>query len=173
MRVALPDIGTAGIQAITEDAAGDMWISVVRRGVYRKTGERWVPFGDRADLPREPAIVLTTDDSGRTWFGYTGNRVALLQDDSVRLYTDKDGLSIGNVLAIQGRGSHVWVGGEHGLAVLAGNRFRPVTGRSVRFRGVSGIVETSEGELWTHGALGISRIPAEEVRRVMLDSTIR
>ncbi len=34
--VDLPDIGSAGIQALTQDAAGDLWISVVRRGVYRR-----------------------------------------------------------------------------------------------------------------------------------------
>ena len=79
-----------------------------------------MPFGDRPGLPREPAIVLTTDESGRTWFGYTANRVALLEGDTVRLYTAKDGLNVGNVLAIHVRGPHVWVGGEFGLAVLAG-----------------------------------------------------
>ena len=170
--VALPDMGSAGIQAITEDAAGDLWISVVRRGVYRRAGERWVLFGDRVGLPREPAIVLTTDDSGRTWFGYTANRVALLQGDSVHIYTARDGLSVGNVLAIQVRRAHVWVGGELGLAVLVGGRFRPVTGRNVaQFRGISGIVETPAGEVWLHGALGITRIPAEEVQRAVQDST--
>ena len=79
---------------------------------------------DRAELPREPAIVLTTDDSGRTWFGYTGSRVARLEGDTVRLYTVKDGLNIGNVLAIHVQGQHVWVGGEFGLAMLAEGRFR-------------------------------------------------
>jgi signal transduction histidine kinase/ligand-binding sensor domain-containing protein len=172
--VALPDIGSAGIQAITEDAAGDLWISVVRRGVYRRTRERWVLFGDRPGLPREPAIVLTTDESGRTWFGYTANRVALLQRDSVHLYTARDGLSVGNVLAIQVRGGHVWVGGELGLAVLAGGGFRPVAGRNGdEFRGTSGIVETPDGEVWLHGAAGITRIPADEVRRLMQDSIVQ
>ena len=171
-RVTLPDIGTLGIQAITEDAAGHLWISVVRRGVYRRDGERWVPFGDRPGLPREPAIVLTTDESGRTWFGYTADRVAVMQGDSVRLYTAGDGLSVGNVLAIQVRGAHVWVGGELGLAVLAGGRFRLVRGRNgAKFRGTSGIVETPEGELWLNGAGGITRMPAGEVRRVMEDSS--
>jgi signal transduction histidine kinase/ligand-binding sensor domain-containing protein len=172
--VALPDIGTAGIQAITEDAAGDLWISVVRRGVYQRTGGRWVLFGDRPGLPREPAIVLTTDESGRTWFGYTANRVALLQGDTVRLYTSEDGLNVGNVLAIHARGPHVWVGGELGLALLAEGRFRTVTGRNgTAFRGTSGIVETPDGEVWLHGTIGITRIPVLEIPRLLQDSTYR
>jgi signal transduction histidine kinase/ligand-binding sensor domain-containing protein len=166
--VGLPDIGSAGIQAITEDAAGDLWISVVRRGVYRRTGERWVLFGDRAGLPQEPAIVLTTDESGRTWFGYTGNRVALLQGDSVHVYTGADGLNVGNVLAIHVRGTHVWVGGELGLAVLAAGRFHPVTGKDgTEFRGTSGVVETPDGEVWLNGAIGITRISPAEVSGVI------
>ncbi len=171
-RVDLPDVFNAGVQAITRDAAGSVWVSIVRSGVYRRAGERWVPFGDYAGLPREPAIVLTTDDSGRTWFGYTANRVALLQDDSVRVYTTGEGVSVGNVLAIHVRGGHVWVGGEFGLARLVGGRFQRVTGRNgTVFRGTSGIVETPEGELWLHGSIGITRIPADEVLRVMDDST--
>jgi signal transduction histidine kinase/ligand-binding sensor domain-containing protein len=172
VRVGLPVEHFVGLQAVTQDGAGNLWLSIPRSGVYERRGERWVPFGDRPELPREPAIVLTTDDSGRTWFGYTANRVALLQGDMVRLYTAKDGLSVGNVLAIHVRGPHVWVGGEFGLAVLAEGRFRPVTGRNgTAFRGTSGIVETPDGEVWLHGAIGITRVPAVEVRRVIQDST--
>jgi signal transduction histidine kinase/ligand-binding sensor domain-containing protein len=171
-RVRLPEVDNFGVQAIARDASGDLWISMVRNGVYRLTEERWVPFGDLAALPREPAVVLTADDSGRTWFGYTSNRVALLEGGRARLYTDKNGLNIGNVLAIQVHGSHVWVGGELGLALLAEGRFRSVTGRNgVAFRGTSGIVERPNGEVWLHGGIGITRIPAVEVGRVMHDST--
>ena len=172
--VDLPDIGTAGIQALTQDTRGDLWMSVVRRGVYRRRAGTWTLFGDLPDLPREPAIVLTTDDSARSWFGYTANRVARIQGDMVHLYTSAEGLAVGNVLAIHVRGSHVWVGGELGLALLAGDRFRRVTGRSgALFRGTSGIVETPDGELWLNGSSGISRIPAAQIDRVIQDSTVQ
>ena len=173
-RVDLPDVASPGIQAVTRDAAGHLWISIVRRGVFQRIGERWLPFGDRPGLPREPAIVLTTDDSGRTWLGYTAGRLALLHGDSVRLHDAQDGLAVGNVLAIHVRGSNVWVGGELGLTRLAADRFRPVLGPDgAAFRGVSGIVETPEGELWLHAASGIARIPAAEVRRVVADSAFQ
>ena len=64
------------------------------------------------------------------------------------------------------------VGGEFGLALLSGNRFRRVAGENgVEFRGTSGIIETPAGELWLHGAIGITRIPAVEVQHVVQDST--
>jgi signal transduction histidine kinase/ligand-binding sensor domain-containing protein len=170
VRVGLPVEHFVGLQAVTQDGAGNLWLSIPRSGVYERRGGRWVPFGDRPELPREPAIVLTTDDSGRTWFGYTANRVALLQGGTVRLYTVEDGLNVGNVLAIHVKDQHVWVGGEFGLAMLAEGRFRTVTGRNgTAFRGTSGIVETSDGDLWLNGAIGITRIPADDVRRVLQD----
>ncbi|HUR94263.1 MAG TPA: two-component regulator propeller domain-containing protein [Gemmatimonadales bacterium] len=173
-RVSLPDVKSGPIQAATRDAAGDLWISIVRSGVYRRTGERWTPFGGLSGLPREPAIVLTSDGSGRTWFGYTGNRVAILAGSTVRLFSNKDGLSVGNVLSIHVRGPNVWVGGEFGLAALVEDHFRPVIGRDgTEFRGTSGIVETPDGEVWLHGAIGITRIPAAEVRRVKQDPSYR
>jgi signal transduction histidine kinase/ligand-binding sensor domain-containing protein len=171
-RVGLPEVKILGLQAITQDGSGHLWISIPRLGVYRMTDGRWVPFGDQPGLPREPAIVLTTDETGRTWFGYTANRVALLEGDTVRLYTEKNGLNIGNVLSIYVRGPHVWMGGELGLALLEGGSIRSVTGKNgLRFRGTSGIVETSDGEVWLHGAIGITRIRPIEVRRVVEDST--
>jgi signal transduction histidine kinase len=116
--------------------------------------------------------VLTTDHSGRTWFGYTASRVALLEGGTVRLFTGEHGLSVGNVLAIHIKGTHVWVGGELGLAILVAGRFRPVLGKhGAEFRGTSGIVETPDGEVWLNGADGISRIPATEINRVLRDST--
>jgi signal transduction histidine kinase/ligand-binding sensor domain-containing protein len=173
-QVPLPEVKNIGIQAVTRDAAGNLWISVVRSGVYRRVGDRWEAFGGRDNLPREPAVVLTTDESGRTWLGYTGNRVAGIEGDSLRLYTSKDGLNVGIVLAIHVRGPRVWVGGERGVALLARDRVQPVTGRNgVQFRGISGIVETPGGELWLHGAAGITRIPAEEVRRAENDPGYR
>ena len=169
-QVRLPEVTNIGIQAVTRDGAGNLWISIVRSGVYRRVGDRWEAFGGRDDLPREPAVVLSTDESGRTWLGYTGNRVARLEGDSLRLYTSKDGLNVGIVLAIHVRGPRVWVGGDRGVALLTRGRVQAVTGRNgLQFRGTSGIVETPAGEVWLHGAVGITRIPAEEVRRAEAD----
>jgi signal transduction histidine kinase/ligand-binding sensor domain-containing protein len=168
--VGLPEVENRGLQAITHDGAGNLWLSIVGSGVHQQVGERWLPFGGRDELPREPAVVLTTDESGRTWFGYTANRVAMLKGNSVRLYTTDEGLSVGIVLSIHVRGSHVWVGGERGLALLSGGRAHPVTGRNgLQFRGISGIVEIPGGEVWLHGTDGITRIPADEARRAAQD----
>jgi ligand-binding sensor domain-containing protein/signal transduction histidine kinase len=166
--VPLAEVKNTGLQAVTHDGAGNLWISLVGSGVYQRVGDRWVPYGGQEKLPREPAVVLTADEAGRTWFGYTGNRLAVLETGSIRLYTAEDGLTVGIVHAIHVRGPHVWVGGEQGLALLTRGGIRSITGRNgFRFRGTSGVVETPDGEVWLHGAIGITRIPAEEVRRAV------
>lgn len=161
-------------QAITRDAGGALWLSIARKGVYKLTDGRWINFGGLSALPQEPALVLTTDTNGRTWFGYTGNRVALLERDSVRVFTNADGLDVGSVLSIHVRGAHVWIGGERGIALFDGRRFRMLHDRSgLTFGGTSGIVETPQGELWLHGARGIARVPATEVSRAAADPSYR
>ena len=51
-----------------------------------------------------------------------------------------------------------------------GRRFVPLRPAGEPLRGVSGIVETADGELWLNGADGVTRIPAAEVRRALADS---
>jgi len=173
-KVAMPE-GTLQqkIQAITRDGGGDLWLSVIRRGVYQLTGGRWIPFGDRAELPREPAWVMRTDRTGRTWFGYMRSRLALVHADTTRLYTHADGLDVGNVRAICPHGDGIWIGGEAGLVLFDGRRFHPI-GRSdgSPFRGVTGVLERATGELWLQTADGIVRIPAAEIPRGAINSSV-
>jgi signal transduction histidine kinase/ligand-binding sensor domain-containing protein len=172
-RVPLPDdLVHASKQAITRDAGGALWLSIVRKGVYRLIDGHWIEYGGVSALPREPAIVLTTDSAGRTWFGYTGSRLALLERDSARVFTKTEGLDVGSVLSIHVRNAHVWIGGERGLARFDGRRFHILRDRTgLSLGGISGIVETDEGELWLNGATGITRIPATEVSRAIDDTT--
>ena len=129
----------ANKQAITRDAGGALWLSVVRKGVYRLIGGSWINYGGISALPRDPALVLTTDGAGRTWFGYTGSRLAMLERDSARVFTKADGLDVGSVLSIHVRGPHVWIGGERGLARFDGRRFHLVRDRTgLAFVGTTG-----------------------------------
>jgi signal transduction histidine kinase len=90
------------------------------------------------------------------------------------VYTGADGLRVGTVLAVRPHGDRAYVGGEQGLMFLSGERFLPIVGVGAdRFRGTSGIVETPTGDLWLHGADGITRIALEEVRRAARDTTYR
>jgi signal transduction histidine kinase/ligand-binding sensor domain-containing protein len=161
------------VQALTRDRTGDLWISIQQNGVFRRHAGVWT----RSDkLPKLTAVVLWTDAGGRVWLGYMGNEIALLDPggpdgDKVRIFSSSDGLQVGNVLAIGGRGGHIWAAGEFGLALFDGNRFRTIASESDRdFRGVSGVVETSNDDFWLNQANGVAHIPAAEIAAKLRDA---
>lgn len=158
------------IQAIGGDAAGAIWVSIIQNGVYRLRDGVWEHFGNLA-LPHLTAFTIWSGPDGKIWFGYTGNRMALLDKDKVRTFSASDGLAVGNVLSISGRGSHLWAGGQSGLALFNGDRFQMVASMSDgNFDGISGIVETDNGDLWLNQAVGIVHINAEEIQNKLRDS---
>jgi signal transduction histidine kinase/ligand-binding sensor domain-containing protein len=167
--IALPSIaGGAGVQAMAHDRSGALWVSIVRKGVFRLTHGAWSEYGDLPELPKLTAITISADTNGRVWFGYTENRIALVDGNHVQLFTPKEGLQIGNVTAIYGRRSKLWAGGEFGLAVFDGQRFRAlIPDATSSLNGITGIVETADGDLWLSASSGIVHIGAAEIRRAI------
>ncbi|MBC7989663.1 MAG: ATPase [Luteimonas sp.] len=158
------------IQAMTQDRAGQLWISVARKGVYRRTNGTWTPYGGIAALPRLTAMTLATDAKGRLWFGYTEGQMAMLDGTEVHVFLNKRRLPTGNLTAIYGKRSTVWAGGEFGLAFFDGVQFQAVTlsqGRA--FRNITGIVERADGSLWFNSDGGIVHLTSVQVRRVLGD----
>jgi signal transduction histidine kinase/ligand-binding sensor domain-containing protein len=160
---ALPEKGE--VQAMVQDRTGAMWVSVVRKGVFRFADGQWLLNGNLPALPHLPAIVETADASGKLWFGYTGNQIARIDGSTVKLFGTADGLDVGNVTAIASRLGHLWIAGERGLARFDGTRFVPVLSASSSFPGISGIVELQSGDLWLNGDVGIVHIFRSEVEK--------
>jgi hypothetical protein len=77
-------------------------------------------------------------------------------------------------MAITGRDPHIWIGGEDGLAVWEGDRFRAVVpADGDTFHGVSGIQEDSGGDLFLSEERGVVFIPATEVAKILKDPSAR
>jgi len=156
------------VQALAADRHGRLWLSVVRRGLYRHADGKWLKDGGLPGLPDDFAMSMSSDAAGRLWLGYRHNQIAVVDGQRVALLGTGQGLQLGNVLALFADGERLWVGGEHGAAWFDGHRFVTISGGSGQaFRGVSGIVRTDSGELWLHGADGISRIAAHDVARML------
>ncbi|GAB3258183.1 ligand-binding sensor domain-containing protein [Chitinimonas naiadis] len=161
------------IQALSRDGKGGLWVSVAGKGIYLLKDGQWIARGGRTDLPDGAAITILVDGAGRAWFGFPGDRIALLEANRVRLLGSEQGLRVGNVLSLASRGDRVWVGGEGGVAYFDGTRFVPLTGRHGEpLLGVSGIVETAAGDVWLHGIEGISRVTAADLRRYVQAPTL-
>jgi signal transduction histidine kinase len=166
-----PDRNT---QALAEDKSGGLWASVLGSGVFRLREGVWTPYGGIAALPRSAAITIVRDRRDRLWFSYPGGSVAMLDGERVHTYGVADGLQIGNVMANDpGRIGH-WFGGEFGLARLEEERFYSVqSAPELRLDGITGIVETTDGDLWLNDRAGIVHIVATELQRSRLDPAYR
>jgi signal transduction histidine kinase/ligand-binding sensor domain-containing protein len=160
-------------QALAQDKSGGLWASILD-GVFRLKDGVWTPYGGIAALPRGTAITIVRDRRDRLWFSYPGGSVAVLDGERVRTYGLADGLQIGNVMANHpGRIGH-WFGGEFGLARLEGERFYSVqSAPELPLEGITGIVETTDGDLWLNGRSGIVHIAATELQRSRLDLAYR
>lgn len=163
-----PALAGRSVQAMTTGADGALWVSVIGHGVHAFRDGAWSKGGGRAALAGPTAVTLATDRQGRTWFGYTDNHIAILDGDTLRHYGPRQGLAIGNTLAIVPGRAGVWIGGDRGLAWFDGERFVALDERGGRgFRGVSGIVERADGELWLHDTGGLARVTAADLARAL------
>jgi signal transduction histidine kinase len=119
--------------------------------------------------------TIVRDRRDRLWFSYAaGNSVTVLDGEQVRTYGVADGLQIGIVMVNHpGRIGH-WLGGELGLARLDGERFYSVQSvPELPLDGITGIVETTDGDLWLNARAGIIHIAAMELQRGRLDPAYR
>lgn len=149
------------VQALADAGDGAVWVSVVRNGLYLFRDGKWIRNGGLAGLPQDPAVSLAKDAQGRLWIGYTGNRIGMVDATKVTLYSERQGLAIGNVLSLYHGANRMWAGGETGVAMLYEGRFYQLKDkRGNDFRGISGLVEAANGDLWLHGAEGLTRIDA-------------
>ena len=163
------------VQAIVQDRTGALWVSVIRKGVFRFADGEWSQNGNLPALPNLDAIVETADAGGSLWFGYRGNQIARIDGSNVKLFGTADGLHVGAVMAIAGGPSHhLWIGGELGLARFDGTRFVPVSSASGgSFRGISGIVELKSGDLWLNTSIGIVHLSESELSHAEHDAQYR
>lgn len=173
VQIALPKERTdegAFLQAMTEDRAGGLWVSFGRLGLYRLVNGIWTAFGGREGLPKTGVVSEFTDSLRRVWLGCTNNQLAVLDGDKVKVFGPSDGLRVGNITAIYGRGPEIWIGGEFGLQRFDHGRFDNIVAvNNDWLLGISGIVETADGDLWLNGLSGIFHIGRAEISQALTD----
>jgi PAS domain S-box-containing protein len=163
------------LQTIAEDQQGGIWISFGRHSLYRLAHGIWTPYGGRNDLPKTGRIMVAfTDSLGRVWFGNVNGHLEVLDGNRVHLFGPNNGLQVGAIQAIHGRGSAIWIGGEFGLEQIDQGRFHKIAAVNNQWlRGISGIVETANGDLWLNGISGIFHIRKAEIAEALENSAYR
>jgi PAS domain S-box-containing protein len=177
-RIALPPSfpkpNPAGLFEVTEDGSGAHWLSAENEGLFYRTTGGWQGLESALELTKLIPRTSFTDWMGRAWFGYEGGTIILLKDENIQKVFRADDSSVGSVRAIEGRGRHIWVGGELGLAFFDGNRFRRIVPADAEtFGPVMGVEETSNGSLWLAESRGVIEIAATEIQQVLGDPSYR
>jgi signal transduction histidine kinase/ligand-binding sensor domain-containing protein len=160
-------------RAMTSDLSGRLWVSTLTKGVFRLEGHRWsslVALGG----PQDVALSASTDSTGRVWFGFTNNKIIAVDGDKLLTFSDRDGIGVGDVKSIESTGRHFWIGGDLGLALFDGIRFRQVLpADGTPFRGICGIVATADDGLWMSENRGITHIPEADIQAFRKDTRHR
>jgi signal transduction histidine kinase/ligand-binding sensor domain-containing protein len=154
--------------SVTKDGAGRLVALFNGEGLNRLDKGRWTNLATLG-LPAHNGLIVAADSAGRIWEGFTNNRIGRVEGDAVTVFTDKDGVTVGDVTKIGMRNGSVWIGGGEGLERFDGHRFVAVAARGGNaFRRITGILAADNG-IWFGEPRGILHIPEAECRRVEQD----
>ncbi|MBB5062505.1 sensor histidine kinase [Granulicella mallensis] len=162
------------LQAMTTDGSGGLWVSFSRLGLYRLVRGVWTIPDVHSGFPTPDVISEFSDSLGRVWFGYSRGQLASLEREKVKVFHPSDGIRVGTITAIYGRGSQIWIGGEFGLQQFDEGKFHTIAAVNGDWLlGISGIVETADGDLWLNGLSGIIHIRRAEILEALKDPSYR
>lgn len=155
-----PDgVATASPRAMAPDLADGLWVAFVHGGVQHFAQGHWKPAPLDPSLAKSEVSSMAVDPLGRLWIGYSDNRVAMFDGKATRIFSEKDGLRIGNVATINASAAEVLFGGSSGLARLHAGTLQSISSQQVGvLSGISGIVRSAGGDVWINGSRGVARI---------------
>jgi signal transduction histidine kinase/ligand-binding sensor domain-containing protein len=144
-----------------------LFVAIRRSGVWLLSNGAWSKFSNPS-FPDETAYSVLEDSRGRLWVGYSAGKIALLENGSGRSFKVGEGTGLGIVQIIKETRVGLIAGGTNGLAIFRGDAFQILqTADADAAQGVSGLIETSAGDLWINGSHGIFRIPSKEVEAAL------
>ncbi len=103
------------VQAIVEDAEGDLWIGTAGGGLNRFRGGKFTCFNKTNGLPSDNVSSLYADEEGVIWAGTSGG-LARYRGGEWRCYSKSQGLVSNNVgYLLEDRQGYLWIGSNAGL----------------------------------------------------------
>lgn len=170
----LPDSKDSSyVRALAINPNGDVWVSILGGGLFRSSKNGWVRNGGVSSLPVFEPEVIDYDSAGKLWLGYRDGGVIVVDGERAHVAATAKETRLGAVTAI-GLGARVLVGGDAGLAILRNGHFLPVRADSGRaFDIVTGISQTTTGDVWVNCDRGAVRISAKALDGPILDGELR
>jgi signal transduction histidine kinase len=140
------------------------WLSISGSGVYALKDGQWQKNGGLHGLPDDLALGMSFDRRERLWILYSDGRIALVDHGAIRIYTTSDGLTVGAASAISTSQDAIWVGGSEGIARFTGGGFASLKFADARVtKGITGLRQLQNGDLWAHGNNGLIRVSGSEI----------
>ena len=149
--------------------SGALWVRLGDLGLVNFKDGVWTTGKKPIGLPDKGPSSSFQDYRGRVWLGYSSGDVFVIDRGEANRYSREEGLDLGRISVIRGRGEQIWFGGEKGLAVFHDGRFKTVATAGEQLGTISGIVETADGSIWLNELHGIVHIPADERRQFVED----
>lgn len=166
-RGASPLLGGKPYTGCAADRRGNLWFALFTNGYARLAPQGWTMF----PLPvRGSAAFLAIDNQDRVVLP-TGRTISRIDPNgAVQTLQVDPKLSVGGVRSLYQGPKDFLVGCEFGLLRLTGDRFEAL--QVARFpwaQGIQGMVQTSRGETWIVGALGVVRLRTADLDKAFGD----
>jgi len=138
-------------------------------GVWRYRDHRWTKLGG-GELSAG-GFSAYVDHRDRLWIGYTEGRAILHEANDARMFQSSQP-GLGTVHSFLDTSHGMIAAGTNGLAVLRDSRFEMLAyAEPSLVRGVRGMVEARNGDLWMNSANGLACLTAKELRAGIADPT--
>jgi ligand-binding sensor domain-containing protein len=161
------------VRAMARDGAGDSWVSIRGRGVFRQDHGVWKLVEMLKGQSDMTAYAAVDDPDGRVWFAYPErSAIAVWDHGAIESFSAANGLKIGAVNSLAVRDRQVWAGGELGLAYFKGGQFQTVEAtEGGGFTNIAAIISTPTDGLWFSNGVGIVHFPASELALALRDAS--
>jgi ligand-binding sensor domain-containing protein len=146
-----------------ESKSGDLYVDLGTFGFFRYAHQHWF----KVDLPNQPQDASYSrflDTNDRIWIAYVGGKVGMVEGNSGRVFSVGTDVDLGAVETFLETPEGLLCGGLNGIALLRGDHFKVLPALDANaIRGISGMVQAYNGDLWLNGIHGVSRISSSDL----------
>jgi len=158
------------VDGCRQSRSGQIWISAYSAGMFRFDGRSWSRFAVPAQFNNSMPYSWAVDGQGRLLVSFgVGD---FFRGDGTRVETllKRSNIDIRLIEVINSEGDRIILGGEKGLMVGDGTRFKTLnSSRFPFFAHITGVSRTASGEYWIMSAAGLLRIAQNDFERALKD----
>jgi signal transduction histidine kinase/ligand-binding sensor domain-containing protein len=163
-QVPLPkSLSAVRIRQILQREDGSMLVSFKDLGLWKLDQKRWSQVS-LPNLAPEQLSVAFLDSSDELWLGSISGKIAKSTPTGTKVYPLTDQLGLGIIYAFLETKEGLLVSGNDGIAALDSDHFvRLKLEPDPAITGISGMIASSDGDLWLNTGQGVVHILRSEL----------